>query len=182
MHGVSVESAPVLQFCRQCTQGLALSLLHERTVLGGQQMRPHICCASVNASASDGRIKYLYDGGCKVCQTFKSSLQAQEGNKDRINYVNIAEDSYSPQENNDVSYDDAMSTIHAISADGKTVKGPDAVKELFGEAGSTTDFLAKAADQPGFDQLFGSAYDFMSKNRFQISDAATKAKKAVGAE
>ena len=69
------------------------------------------------------RIKYLYDGGCKVCQTFKSSLEAQEGNKDRISYVNIAEDSYKPQEHNDVSYDDAMSTIHAISADGKTVKG-----------------------------------------------------------
>lgn len=60
--------------------------------------------------------------------------------------------------------------------------GPDAVKELFGEAGSATDFIAKAADQPGFDSLFGGAYDFMSKNRFAISDAATKAKKAVGAE
>ena len=37
--------------------------------------------------------------------------------------MNIAEDSFNPKEHNNVSYDDAMSTIHAISADGKTVKG-----------------------------------------------------------
>ncbi len=57
--------------------------------------------------------------------------------------------------------------------------GPDAVRELFGEAGSATSFLAAASKQPGFDQLFSSAYDFMSENRFKISDAAQKAQNAV---
>ena len=106
------------------------------------------CFFSVNAASSDGcafrklhvgkfwllsmhitehlfgrRVKYLYDGSCKVCQTFKSSLQSQEGNKDRINYINIVDDSFDPSDHNDVSYDDAMSTIHAITPEGRTLKG-----------------------------------------------------------
>ena len=60
--------------------------------------------------------------------------------------------------------------------------GPDAVKELFGAAGSATAFFGEAAKLPGFDMLFGKAYDVVSHNRFGLSDAATKAKKTVGAE
>ena len=69
------------------------------------------------------KIKYLYDGQCKVCNTFKSALQVEEQEKERIDFINIADDSFDPKKNNDVSYDDAMSTIHAITLEGKTVKG-----------------------------------------------------------
>ena len=68
-------------------------------------------------------MQYLYDGNCKVCQTFKTTLDAQDNGKGNIDFINIAESSYDPRKHNDVQYDDAMTTIHAITAEGKTVKG-----------------------------------------------------------
>ena len=47
----------------------------------------------------------------------------EEQDKERIDFVNIAEDSFDPKRNNNISYDDAMSTIHAITLEGRTVKG-----------------------------------------------------------
>ena len=76
------------------------------------------------------RIKYLYDGQCKVCTTFKSALQVEEQDKERIDFVNIADDSFDPKQHNGISYDDAMSTIHAITLEGKTVKGGPLLAQL----------------------------------------------------
>lgn len=68
-------------------------------------------------------VQYLYDGHCKVCQSFKTTLDVQDAGKGNIEFINIAEPSYDSRQHNDVQYDDAMSTIHAITVEGRTVKG-----------------------------------------------------------
>ncbi|KAK9808071.1 hypothetical protein WJX73_002706 [Symbiochloris irregularis] len=135
--------------------------------------------AAANKPAKGRLVQYLYDGNCKVCQTFKSALDAQDG-KGNIEFINIAQSSYKPRQHNNVQYDDAMSTIHAITSKGKTVKGPDAVRELFGAAGPVLGWAAQASKLPGAAQAFGLLYDFLAKYRYPISDAVTKTKKAAG--
>lgn len=84
-----------------------------------------------------------------------------------------------------------MSTIHAITAQGKTVKGaicreqlsiahtklaadswacagPNAVKELFEAAGPRLGIIGVAAKLPGFNFLFGTLYDAVSHNRCAV--------------
>ena len=49
--------------------------------------------------------------------------KARRGRKIQSIMSNIADDSFNPKDHNGVTYDEAMSTIHAITQEGTTVKG-----------------------------------------------------------
>ena len=79
-----------------------------------------------------------------MCLTFKSALEAERPGGENIgadnggrlrpassvqpwvraDFVNIDEDSFKPEQHNGITYDQAMSSIHAISGkDSRTLKG-----------------------------------------------------------
>lgn len=68
------------------------------------------------------QIKYLYDGNCPMCQSMKSLLDRQDNGRGRILFVNIADEKYNPSQNMGISYEEAMTTIHAIRPDGSVVQ------------------------------------------------------------
>jgi hypothetical protein len=49
-------------------------------------------------------------------------LSRQDGDKGRINFINIADPLYEPRNHMGISYEEAMETIHAIYPDGTVIQ------------------------------------------------------------
>ena len=64
-------------------------------------------------------LKYLYDGDCALCRSLKAMLERQDKGRGIINFIDIADLDYDPEQNEDIEYEMAMDTIHAIKRDGE---------------------------------------------------------------
>ena len=65
---------------------------------------------------------FLYDGGCPLCLRETNFLR----NKDvanKIYFVDINDETYDPKLFQDISYTEAMSTLHGILENGDIIKG-----------------------------------------------------------
>jgi len=123
-------------------------------------------------------VKYLYDGDCAMCNSLKKVLERQDGGRNRVCFVNIAEDNYNPKRHMGITYDDAMETIHAIRSSGEVLTGTEALKALFNEVG--LGWVVKITELPFFAALVDLLYNFLSANRLSlggVGDAIIAAKR-----
>jgi len=114
-------------------------------------------------------VKYLYDGDCSMCQSLKRVLERQDKGQGRIKFVNIADPAYNPSKNMGISYDEAMTTIHAIRPDGSVLYGTEALNAMFNEVG--LGWAVKLSENPIFQKIINIIYDFLSHNRIQLGGA-----------
>lgn len=77
------------------------------------------------------QIKLLYDGECPLCLREVRFLQKKDAGRGLVNFVNIADDNYAPEDNNGISYEEAMGRIHAILADGTIVKNMEVFRRVY---------------------------------------------------
>lgn len=117
------------------------------------------------------QVKYLYDGDCDICNQLMSTLKEKDGGKGRIKFVNIALMTYTPEDNEGVTYEDAMETIHVIKRDGTIVKGPEALRELYGVVG--WGWIARLMAVPIVDKIVDAFYKIVAKYRLPMSGALT---------
>lgn len=68
------------------------------------------------------QLKYLYDGDCPMCQSLMNVLKRQDNSRGLIEFVNIADDAYNPRNHMGITYEEAMTTIHALRPDGTIVQ------------------------------------------------------------
>ena len=68
------------------------------------------------------QLKYLYDGDCPMCQSLMNVLRRQDNSRGLIEFVNIADDAYNPRNHMGITYEEAMTTIHALRPDGTIVQ------------------------------------------------------------
>lgn len=115
------------------------------------------------------QVKYLYDGDCELCNQLMSTLRDRDGGKGRIKFVNIASMTFDPRENEGVSYEEAMETIHAIKRDGTIITGPDALRELYDTVG--WGWIASIMALPIVDQMVEAFYKVLAKYRLPLSGA-----------
>lgn len=116
-------------------------------------------------------IKYLYDGECDMCNQLMSTLKERDGEEGRIKFVNIAKLTYDADENEGVTYEDAMETIHAITRDGTIYTGPAALQELYGAVG--WGWIAKIMALPIVDKVVDIFYKILAKYRIPFSGTLT---------
>ena len=77
------------------------------------------------------KIKLLYDGECPLCLREVNFLQKRDGGRGLVAFVDIADDSYSAEENGGVDYEAAMGRIHGVLPDGTLVKNVEVFRRVY---------------------------------------------------
>ena len=67
---------------------------------------------------------FLYDGGCPLCLRETRFLKKKDVSN-KINFIDINNDNYNPLLYQDITYNEAMSTLHGILENGDIIKGLD---------------------------------------------------------
>jgi len=194
------------------TPAMAAHALATALTPRGGNGRPIVAAraAAPDAPPSTALVKYLYDGDCPMCRTLKNVLTRQDGDRGRVEFVNIADLSYDPAANGGVEYEDAMDTIHVIEAGGDVVTGkgeeaggescvlilfmsphttppspppgPDALRLLYDTVG--LGWASRLAAIPVISSIVDALYELISKYRLGIGgvDAIIAMKRLAQAE
>ena len=67
---------------------------------------------------------FLFDGGCPLCLRETRFLKKKDSSN-KINFIDINNDSYNPSLYKGISYAEAMSNLHGILENGDIIKGLD---------------------------------------------------------
>ena len=67
---------------------------------------------------------FLFDGGCPLCLRETRFLKKKDV-LNKINFIDINNDSYNPLLYKNISYPEAMSNLHGILENGAIIKGLD---------------------------------------------------------
>ena len=67
---------------------------------------------------------FLFDGGCPLCLRETRFLKKKDFSN-KINFIDINNDSYNPSLYKNISYAEAMSNLHGILENGDIIKGLD---------------------------------------------------------
>jgi len=121
------------------------------------------------AAGGDGagwEVKYLFDGECAICRNLKKTLE-QADSEGKVKFVDISSKSYRAQEHQGITYEQAMTKIHAVSRDGTVFAGQEALNELYAAVGWgwVNDVTTKV---PGLGWLAGKAVDTVSALRLPM--------------
>lgn len=117
------------------------------------------------------QIKYLYDGECEMCQQLMSTLKGKDAGRGLIKFVNIASVKYNPRENEGITFEEAMETIHAITRDGEIITGPDALRALYSVVG--WGWIASVMQLPIIESIVDNVYKLIAKYRLPMSGTLT---------
>lgn len=79
----------------------------------------------------DWKIKLLYDGECPLCVREVNFLQKKDAGRGIINFVDIADENYQPEENAGIDFETAMGRIHAITNDGKVIRNVEVFRRVY---------------------------------------------------
>ena len=79
------------------------------------------------------KIKLLYDGECPLCVREVNFLTKKDRGRGIVEFVDIADDSYNPQNNADLDFATAMGRIHAILPDGSVIKNVEVFRRVYEE-------------------------------------------------
>ncbi|KAK3245275.1 hypothetical protein CYMTET_45147 [Cymbomonas tetramitiformis] len=111
-------------------------------------------------------LRYLYDGGCSVCNGFVKMLKGRKG-VENIYFEDISSSAYDPRKNKDVQFADAMATIHVIRNEDDTIlTGMEALKSLYSAVG--LGWVFQLSQLPVVSLAAQLLYKFVSKYRIQL--------------
>ncbi len=86
---------------------------------------------SSQSPAKTWQLELLYDGECPLCVREVNFLQRKDAERGLVSFVDIAEDSYNPQEHGGIDFETAMGVIHAILPDGTVVKNVEVFRRTY---------------------------------------------------
>eukprot|EP01025_Chloroclados_australasicus_P050982 TRINITY_DN59291_c0_g1_i1.p1 TRINITY_DN59291_c0_g1~~TRINITY_DN59291_c0_g1_i1.p1 ORF type:complete len:191 (-),score=13.88 TRINITY_DN59291_c0_g1_i1:138-710(-) len=112
-------------------------------------------------------IRMLYDGDCPLCMREVNFLKDRDSGKDKIDFVDISSDDYSPIDNQGISYEQAMGRIHAILPDGKVITDIEVFRRLYEAVG--LGWVYAITKNKNIENLANVVYDFWAKYRTQIT-------------
>ena len=88
-----------------------------------------------NQSKPAWKIKLLYDGECPLCVREVNFLTKKDAGRGIINFVDIADSSYAPEDNANIDFATAMGRIHGVLADGTVIKNVEVFRRVYEELG-----------------------------------------------
>ena len=81
------------------------------------------------------KIKLLYDGECPLCLREVNFLLKRDAGRGIVNFVDIADLNYQPEENGSVDFATAMGRIHGVLPDGTVIKNVEVFRRVYEELG-----------------------------------------------
>ncbi|MBE9203054.1 thiol-disulfide oxidoreductase DCC family protein [Synechocystis salina LEGE 06099] len=109
------------------------------------------------------QIELLYDGECPLCLREVNFLRNKDRGRGLVNFVDIAQADYNPQDHGGVSFEDAMARIHAVKADGTVIKNVAVFREVYEVLG--IGWLYAPTRWPIIGPLVDRIYDFWADRR-----------------
>lgn len=116
------------------------------------------------AHAPSNPLTVLYDGRCSLCVRSAQALRRLDRDRGRVRTVDFRADQ-EPASRAGIDDEALEGAMHAIHADGRVTKGPDAVRDALRAAG-----LGPAAGLLGLPligPLFARFYDYIARNRLR---------------
>lgn len=77
------------------------------------------------------QIKLLYDSECPLCMREVNFLKKRDQGRGLVQFVDIADENYSPEANGGIDYETAMGRIHAILPDGSAIKNVEVFRRVY---------------------------------------------------
>lgn len=124
-----------------------------------------IAAAGNIAGVESWKVKMLYDGDCVLCMREVNMLKNRDNGN--ICFVDIASPDYDPEENLNITFEQAMERIHVIYPDGKTVTDIQAFKALYDQVG--LGWVYAATKIPMIDTALNKIYSVWAKYRLPIT-------------
>lgn len=133
---------------------------------------PHLTVLPRALSASSRLFKedlnVLYDSKCSLC-LFEISMIAKLDSNMRIKFTDIEDDKYEPSnpENGNISYEQAMTSMHAVKSNGDIIVGVPVFQEMYSTVG--LGFLFAFTKYAFLRKLASHAYDLFAAYRTQVT-------------
>lgn len=107
-------------------------------------------------NAPSWQIKLLYDGQCPLCMREVNFLRKRDAGRGRVEFVDIADDDYTPEANGGIDFETAMGRIHAVLADGTVVRNVEVFRRVYDILGMGWIYAATKLPVIGFivDKLY----------------------------
>lgn len=77
------------------------------------------------------KIQLLYDGDCPLCVKEVNFLRQKDAGRGLVDFVDIADLDYNPDEHQSIDYQTAMGQIHAILADGTVITNIEVFRQVY---------------------------------------------------
>lgn len=77
------------------------------------------------------QIKLLYDGECPLCMREVNFLRKRDNGRGLVEFVDIADEHYTPEANGGVNFETAMGRIHAVLPDGTIIKNVEVFRRVY---------------------------------------------------
>ncbi len=77
------------------------------------------------------QINLLYDGDCPLCVHEVNFLRQKDQGRGLVKFTDIADESYTAEQNGGVDYATAMGRIHAVLADGTVIKNVEVFRQVY---------------------------------------------------
>lgn len=87
--------------------------------------------SKTNFDAPSWQIKLLYDGECPLCVREVNFLKQRDAERGLVAFVDIADETYTPDAHGGVDFETAMGRIHAILPDGTVVKNVEVFRRVY---------------------------------------------------
>lgn len=81
------------------------------------------------------KIKLLYDGECPLCVREVNFLQKRDAGRGLVEFVDIADDRYTPEAHGGIDFETAMGRIHALLPDGTIIKNVAVFRSVYETVG-----------------------------------------------
>ena len=108
----------------------------------------------------------LYEEACPLCKLEMDNLKARNA-KGLLRFVDISAPDFDPAPYG-VPLEDMMALIHAVKADGDTIKGVEVFRLAYGAVG--LGWLTAPTGWSGLSPLFDRGYVWLARNRHRLSD------------
>lgn len=82
-------------------------------------------------SSPSWHIELLYDSECPLCMREVNFLKRRDAGRGLVAFVDIADESYTPEAHGGVDFKTAMGRIHAVLPDGTVIKNVEVFRRVY---------------------------------------------------
>ncbi|MEO1394780.1 MAG: DCC1-like thiol-disulfide oxidoreductase family protein [Cyanobacteria bacterium J06634_5] len=119
------------------------------------------------------KVNLLYDGDCPLCLREVNFLQKKDAGRGLVKFTDIADLTYSAEDNGGVDFETAMGRIHAVMADGTVVKNVEVFRRVYGALG--IGWMYAPTQWPIVGPLVNKIYDLWADKRLAMTGRASLA-------
>lgn len=83
------------------------------------------------SSSPSWQIELLYDSECPLCMREVNFLKRRDAGRGLVAFVDIADESYTPEAHGGVDFETAMGRIHAVLPDGTVIKNVEVFRRVY---------------------------------------------------